>query len=243
MFYVGLRHDIDNAWVFKRGAFNSVLRIEDKYNVRSTFFVRVDALNCEDSWNMILEAQDRGWEIGLHLINTINSPNLPSPKEELEILTRNGVKVYGVTPCGSTIGWIDPNINWVVMDELGLKYMEGYGNVKRSLYKTFVFNTHLSLDIYYIRKYGLRRGYDIFKRDLYKKILNEGYATVLTHPEYFWKSIGICDGNVYLVKIFNLILTFLRIKTLNKIYEKFLLEHKGKFQFLKYIELYERIVR
>ncbi|MEM2379701.1 MAG: hypothetical protein QXJ66_07950, partial [Candidatus Methanomethylicia archaeon] len=82
-----------------------------------------------------------------------------------------------------------------------------------------------------------------FKRDLYKKILNEGYATVLTHPEYFWKSIGICDGNVYLVKIFNLILTFLRIKTLNKIYEKFLLEHKGKFQFLKYIELYERIVR
>ncbi|MFH7835851.1 MAG: hypothetical protein QXL51_04565 [Candidatus Aenigmatarchaeota archaeon] len=240
---IGLRHDIDNNWVFKKGIFSNLLKIEDGYNIRSTFFVRVDTLKSEKDWNLILEAQDKGWEIGLHLINTINTPKLPAPREELEILTRKGVKVYGVTPCGTTIGWIKPDINWAVMDELGLKYMEGYGKLTKNIYKTFIFNTHLSLDIYYIRKYGIRKGYELFKRDTYKKILDEGYVTVLTHPEYFGKSVGIWSKNIYVTKMFNLALTFLKVRTLNKVYEKFLLEHKNYFQLLRYIDLYKKLLK
>jgi hypothetical protein len=49
---------------------------------------------------------DGGWEVGLHLINTVGNSRLPSPKSELELLQSFiGQQVYGMTPCGKTIGF------------------------------------------------------------------------------------------------------------------------------------------
>jgi len=68
------------------------------------------------------------------------------------------------------------------MDSLGLKYMEGYGMPDFKV-DTFVFPTHLSLDIHYVRNFGEKEGYQKFKEDLLQQLSQNGIATVLVHPE------------------------------------------------------------
>lgn len=226
---IGLRHDIDNTYGLRRGL-PKVIDLERKYDVKSTIFVRVDVFRSKRDCEFFRKISYEGWEIGLHLINTINDASLISPTEELRVL-REIIRadIHGVTPCGKTIGF-KGDITWRVMDSLGLEYMEGYGQPNFDV-KTFVMPTHLSLDTYYVRKFGEKKGYQKFKEDLLHQLENNGVATVLTHPEWFVRSVGGSG----LMKI---PLTILRIKIMNKVYERFLSEFRDKVVFKRYIDLY-----
>ena len=225
---VGLRHDIDNVYGLRWGL-PKVVSLEKKYGVRSTFFVRVDVIRSRKDREVLRRIVDDGWEVGLHLINTVGDPKLPSPKGELELLKKLvGAPIYGVTPCGKTIGF-KGDVTWKTMDSLGLEYMEGYGLPKFSV-NTFVMPTHLSFDIYYVRNFGEREGYLRFKKDLLQKLEKDGLATVLTHPEWFVRSVG----GRGLMKI---PLTLFRKKMMNGVYDRFLHEFKHKVEFKRYVEL------
>jgi len=229
---IGLRHDVDTVYGLRRGL-PKLITIERKYGVRSTIFVRVDIIRSDRDKRFLRMLIDEEWEIGLHLINTINDPKLMSPQEELNRLrSLLGIQVYGVTPCGSTIGF-KGDVTWKTMDSLGLKYMEGYG-IPGFKCQTYVMPTHLSFDIYYIRKWGEEKGYQKFKEDLILKLEKDGLATVLTHPEWFVRSVGGSG----LMKI---PLTLLRIKMMNKVYEKFICNFKEKVSFKRYIDLFNYI--
>jgi hypothetical protein len=225
---VGLRHDLDTVYGLRWGL-PKIISIEKKYDVRSTLFVRVDVVRSAKDRRFLKVLADNGWEIGLHLINTVNDSGLMSPEDELKRLKELlNVPIYGVTPCGSTIGF-KGDVTWRVMDSLDLKYMEGYGMPEFKA-NCFVFPTHLSLDIYYIRKFGEKEGYQKFKEDLKQKFRQDEIATVLVHPEGFIRSVQ-SHG---LMKI---PLTLLRKGMMNKIYEKFLCESQNKARFKKYIEI------
>jgi peptidoglycan/xylan/chitin deacetylase (PgdA/CDA1 family) len=226
---VGLRHDLDTVYGLRWGL-PRIISIEKKYGVRSTFFVRVDVIRSDKDKSILKKIADENWEIGLHLINTINDSGLPSPECELERLKKLlGIPIYGVTPCGSTIGF-KGDATWKVMDSLGLKYMEGYGTPDFEV-NTFVFPTHLSLDIHYVRNFGEKEGYQKFKVDLLQQLKQDEIATVLVHPEWFVRSVGGSG----LMKI---PLTLIRKKMMDKIYDRFLCEFKWKVEFRKYIEMY-----
>jgi len=229
---IGLRHDIDNTYGL-RGGLPKVIGLEKRYDVKSTIFVRVDILRSKRDCEFLREISHEGWEIGLHLINTIEDASLTPPREELRILREIiGAEIYGVTPCGKTIGF-KGDITWRVMDSLGLEYMEGYGLPNFSV-KTFVMPTHLSLDIYYVRKFGEEEGYQKFKEDLLRQLEIDGVATVLTHPEWFVRSVG---GN----GLMKIPLTIFRVKMMNRVYERFLSEFRDKVVFKRYIDLYRLI--
>ena len=101
---VGLRHDLDTVYGLRWGL-PKIVSIEKKCDVRSTFFVRVDVVRSDKDRRVLKRIADEGWEIGLHLINTVNDSRLLSPEGELKLLRKLlGVPIYGVTPCGSTIG-------------------------------------------------------------------------------------------------------------------------------------------
>jgi len=230
---IGLRHDIDTSYGLRQGL-PKVISLEEKYDVRSTFFVRVDILHSDRDIKILRWILDGGWEIGLHLINTIGDPKLPPPKSELEVLKNLlGDSIYGVTPCGSTIGF-KGDTTWRVMDSLGLKYMEGYG-LPRFAVDTFVIPTHLSLDIHYVRNFGEVKGYKMFKKALLEMLEKNGVATVLTHPEWFVRSVGGSG----LIKI---PLTLLRRKMMDKVYDIFLQEFKDKVKFKRYVDVF-RLLR
>lgn len=230
---VGLRHDVDNVYGLRWGL-PKVISIEKKSDVKSTFFVRVDVIRTDKDCKTLRQIVDNDWEIALHLINTTNDPELPSPRGELELLKKLvGVPISGVTPCGKTIGF-KGEVTWRTMDSLGLEYMEGYGLPDFSV-ETFVMPTHLSFDIYYVRKFGEEEGYRRFRRDLLCKVGEDGLATVLVHPEWFVRSVG----GRGLMKI---PLTLLRKKKMNKIYERFLYEFKGKVEFKKYVDVFHSLV-
>jgi hypothetical protein len=91
--------------------------------------------------------------------------------------------------------------------------------------------THLSFDIHYVRKFGEEEGYRRFKEDLMKELERNKVATVLVHPEWFVRSVG----GKGLTKI---PLTLLRIKMMNRVYEKFLSEFEGKLRFMRYVDIY-----
>jgi hypothetical protein len=55
------------------------------------------------------------------------------------------------------------------MCSLGLKYVEGY-DMPDFKVKIFVFPTHLSLDIHYVRNFGEKEGYQKFKEDLLQQL-------------------------------------------------------------------------
>jgi len=231
---VGLRHDIDTVYGLRQGL-PKMISIEEKHGVRSTFFVRVDVIRSGKDCRVLKDIADDGWEIGLHLINTINDSKLLSPKGELDLLRKLvGVQIHGVSPCGTTIGFKE-GITWKTMDSLCLKYMEGYGLPEFKV-SSFVMPTHLSLDIYYVRNFGEEEGYRRFSRDLQSKLEKDGVATVLVHPEWFVRSVGGSG----LIKI---PLTLLRKKMMNKVYDRFLSELKGKITFKRYIDLYHCIKR
>lgn len=123
---VGLRHDLDTVYGLRMGL-PKIIAIEKKCDVRSTFFVRVDVVRSDKDRRVLKRIADEGWEIGLHLINTVNDSRLLSPEGELKLLRKHlDVPIYGVTPCGSTIGF-KGDVTWRIMGSLGLDYMEGYG--------------------------------------------------------------------------------------------------------------------
>lgn len=229
---VGLRHDVDTVYGLRRGL-PKIISIEKKYDVKSTFFVRVDIVHSDKDKRILKKIADEGWEIGLHLINTINDSKLLSPETELNLLKKLvAVPIYGVTPCGSTIGFRG-DVTWRVLSSLGLKYIEGYGMPNFKV-DTFVFPTHFSLDIHYVRKFGEKEGYEKFKEELLQRLKQDGIATVLVHPEWFVRSVGGSG----LMKI---PLTLLRKKMMNKIYDRFLCEFKRKTKFEKYINIYRAL--
>ena len=229
---VGLRHDVDTVYGLRWGL-PKIIAVEKKYDVKSTFFVRVDVVRSDKDRRVLKRIADEGWEIGLHLINTVNDSRLLSPEGELKLLRKLlGVPIYGVTPCGSTIGF-KGDVTWRIMDSLGLNHMEGYGMLDFKV-DTFVFPTHLSFDIYYVRNFGEKEGYRRFKEDLLRRLDKDGLATVLVHPEGFVRSVGGSG----LMKI---PLTLLRKKMMNKVYSKFLCEFKGKVEFEKHINIYHRL--
>lgn len=152
-----------------------------------------------------------------------------SPENELKLLKKFlDVSVYGVTPCGSTIGF-KGDVTWRIMDSLGLKYMEGYGMPDFKV-DTFVFPTHLSLDIHYVRNFGEKEGYQKFKEDLLQQLSQNGIATVLVHPEGFVRSVQ-SHG---LLKI---PLTLLRKGMMESVYENSLCGFRDKVGFKKYVDM------
>ncbi|PLJ76901.1 hypothetical protein [Infirmifilum sp. SLHALR2] len=219
-----LRHDVDTIWGLRKGV-PIVSRLEDRFDVRSTFFVRARVPKSESDWRMLLELQGSGWEIGLHLDNTDGRESLPPPEWELSVLREHGLVVNGVTPHGAVIGWNNPPVNWLVMDRLGLRYMEGYGDPPSTV-KTLVINTHLSLDLHYIKRYGVEKGYRFFKSDLERRLNVDGYASVLTHPEWFVRSVGVQGSGVY-AKAAKLAMTLLGLRKLTRVYELFLSEYSS----------------
>ena len=225
---VGLRHDLDTVYGLRWGL-PKIISIEQNYAVRSTFFVRIDVIRSDKDKRALKKIADEGWEIGLHLINTINDSRLISPEDELNLLKKLlDVPIYGVTPCGSTIGF-KGDVTWRIMDSLGLKYMEGYG-MPHFKVDTFVFPTHLSLDIHYVRNFGEKEGYQKFKEDLLQQLSQNGIATVLLHPEGFVSSVQ-SHG---LLKI---PLTLLRKGVMKSVYENFLCEFRDKVGFKKYVDM------
>jgi len=225
---VGLRHDLDTVYGLRWGL-PKIISIEKKYDVKSTFFVRVDVIRSDKDKRALKRVADEGWEIGLHPINTINDSQLLFSEGELKLLKKLlGVPIYGVTPCGSTIGFRG-DVTWRVMDSLGLKYMEGYGMPDFKV-DTFVFPTHLSLDIHYVRNFGEKEGYQKFKEDLLQQLSQNGIATVLVHPEGFVRSVQ----NHGLMKI---PLTLLRKGMMKSVYENFLCEFRDKVGFKKYVDM------
>jgi hypothetical protein len=230
--FVGLRHDLDTVYGLRWGL-PKIISIEKKYDVKSTFFVRVDVVRSDRDKRVLKEIADDGWEIGLHLINTVNDSALMSPEEELKLLIKLlEVPIYGVTPCGSTIGF-KGDVTWRIMDSLGLEYMEGHGMPDFKV-DTFVFPTHLSLDIHYVRDFGEKKGYQKFKEDLLLLLKSEKPATVLVHPEGFLRSVQSRG----LLKI---PLTLLRRGMMNKVYETFLFELKDKVEFQRYIDVFHNM--
>ena len=82
-----------------------MISLEEKYGVRSTFFVRVDVIRSDKDCSVLRRIMDEGWEVALHLINTTGDSRLPSPIGELKVLKKLiGAPVHDVTPCGKTIG-------------------------------------------------------------------------------------------------------------------------------------------
>jgi hypothetical protein len=115
------------------------------------------------------------------------------------------------------------------MDSLGLNYMEGYGMLDFKV-DIFVFPTHLSFDIYYVRNFGEKEGYRRFKEDLLHRLKRDGLATVLVHPEGFVRTV---QGH----GLMKFPLTLLRKGMINKVYDKFLCEFKNKVELKKYIDM------
>lgn len=225
---VGLRHDVDEVYGLRSGL-PKIISIEKKYGVKSTFFVRVDVVRSDVDRHALKKIADEGWEIGLHLINTIGTPDLMSPEDELKLLRKLlDVPIYGVTPCGSTLGF-KGDVTWRIMDSLGLKYMEGYGLPEFKV-NTFVFPTHLPLDIHYVRNFGEGKGYQKFREDLLQRLNQNRIATVLIHPEWFVRSV---QGH----GLMKIPLTLLRRGIMDKVYDKFLSEFNNQVEFKRYIEM------
>ena len=74
------------------------------------------------------------------------------------------------------------------MGSLGLDYMEAYGMPDFKV-DAFVFPTHLSFDIHYVKNFGEKEGYQRFKKDLLRMLEQDGLATVLVHPEGFVRTV------------------------------------------------------
>ena len=123
--------------------FEKIVEIEDKYNVRSTFFFlnETGKMNIfkPDAWKLYLgrysirdpeivkvinELHLKGWEIGLHgSYNSYKNKNLlKKEKEDLECIL--GERVYGVRQHYLNL---DIPMTWKIHEELGLRYDASYG--------------------------------------------------------------------------------------------------------------------
>jgi len=256
---IALRHDVDSTFGLRYGL-QKIINIEEKYNVKSTIFVRVDILKSKVDTLFLRQLEKRGWEIGLHLINTNNYPSVSSPDEELTNLRdKLRVKVGGVTPCGSGIedkGFTfsspirsfiqsvafhssgirdNEDTRWRVLDSLGLNYMQNDG-LPPPWVKTLVLPTPLSFDIHYIRSFGVKRGYQRFKDALTLTLKYHGIATIRTHPEWFVRSVGMQFNNLWGYRASKLFLTLIGKRKMDRLYQWFLSDFMG-IKFMKYSDL------
>jgi len=232
---IASRHDVETTLGLRYGM-PKVIEIEKRHQIKSTIFVRPDILKNNADISFLQHLEKDGWEIGLHLRNTVGRRDMPSPKEELKFLRENvKIKVHGVTPCGAVIGY-KGDITWRTLDSLGLDYMEAYESPPVGV-KTYVMPTHLSFDIYYIKRFGETVGYQQFKKDLTKTLKDQKIATVLTHPEWFTRSVGMAFNNVWKIRISKLLLSLTGKRKMGKVYDKFLSDFK-EAQFMKYIDIY-----
>ncbi|MBS7656940.1 MAG: hypothetical protein QXI71_03445 [Candidatus Bathyarchaeia archaeon] len=237
---IGLRHDVDNIYGLRDGL-PKLIRIEEKFGIRSTIFVRTNIMPEKSDKEYIKQLEDKGWEIGLHLTNTINTSEFPSPKDELRFLRNIGLNIQGVTPCGQTIGW-KGEVTWKTMDSLGLQYMEGYG-IPDFETKTFVMPTHLTLDHGYVKKFGENKGYQLFTQDLDVILQQRGHATVLSHPEWFVRSLGYNSKHRTVIRLTRVIFTALSKRLMSNVYNQFLTDYNEKTKFMRYIDLMKYLMR
>jgi len=242
---IGLRHDVDTSFGILKGI-PKTIEIERTYGVKSTFFIRVKALEKSglEGVKILKDIEEEGWEIGLHLDNIWNIKKMPSPLEELKELQSYGFKIYGVTPHG---GIFHPkrNIVWYVLDSLGLKYIQGYGECPINI-KSIVIPSHITLD-WFIKRYGYKDGYNRFIRKLYENLSKWNIGIVMTHPEYMILSPGLINYigarskgyKARLLKFLNKLTiplsTLFRYRVLDDIYRHFLEEHS----MYKFMTLYE----
>ena len=98
-----------------------------------------------------------------------------------------------------------------------------------------MFPTHLPLDIYYVRKFGEKEGYQKFKEDLLQQLSQNGIATVLVHPEGFVRTVQSHD-------LLEIPLTLLRKGMMKNVYDRFLCEFKGNIELKRYIKTIYRLI-
>jgi len=103
-------------------------------------------------------------------VNTIGSLELLFPKEELELLKKLVRSLRG------KIMRFKENITWKTMSSLGLECIERYGLPKFNT-NTFILNTYMPFDIFYVRNFGERKGYLGFNKNLLQKLEKDGLAT------------------------------------------------------------------
>ena len=87
---IASRHDVDTTFGLRYGI-PKIIEIEKRHQIKSTIFVRLDILKNNADISFLQYLERSGWEIGLHLRNTIDSPDRASPEEELRFL-RDDVK-------------------------------------------------------------------------------------------------------------------------------------------------------
>nr|HDO80695.1 hypothetical protein [Candidatus Bathyarchaeota archaeon] len=219
---IGLRHDVDYYLGLRLGL-PRLMELEKRYGVRSTIFVRVELLKSERDIALLKAAEEGGWEIGLHLANTINAKRA---LEELKELRSHGFNIRGVSPCGKRggPGWRGDK-TWSVMDCLNLEYICGYGKPAFKT-QTRVFPVdHVTLDTL-IETRG-KDGYQVFKKLIQESLRKKGVASVLTHPEYFLFSVGckLPTRRMLIEWPVKILYTLLRKNMVPKYYEAFLAEN------------------
>lgn len=248
--YIGLRHDIDTHIGLMKGL-QKVIDIERKYDVRSTFFIRVKVLKNKDREiiRFLHELERDGWEIGLHLDNLWRLPDMDPPEKELEFLRSLGFNIYGATPHGGVYKVNDMR-TWKTLESLNLSYIQCTNQVPKEI-RTLVIPHHVTLD-WYIKKYGESKGYYLFKRKIEDVLTKEGYTVVMTHPEYFILSTGFV-GSVgarslgYRIKVEKIInkmtipfLTLFGKRLTIEAYDNFLNDFRD-YEFLTLYELSRRL--
>lgn len=233
-----LRHDVDNNLGLRLGI-PKILAIEKKHDVRSVFFVRYDEISSASDVKLLQNIVRDGWEVGLHLVNTDGrngtyyrngERSFIRPEDELQSLRRRlDVPIYGVTPCGSTIGW-SGETTWRILDALNLEYIEGYGKPIDNL-NSFVFQGHLTMKDYII-KYGEKRGFHRFLTAIDLSLTESSLTSVLSHPIWFVKPVG--PRRTFTEKLGKWINHALGLKLLCGAYDRFLEYYRGKVKFLNY---------
>jgi len=193
---VGLRHDIDTVLGLLLGV-DRVLTIEDRFDVRSTFYVRLHVVKRLGKYGIRLLERlvAEGWKVGLHIDNSADDVSTPSPWHELSALEELlGGYVETVTVHGGLFGtekqWLLSKLCGLgrpVLNVWGPGYCMGVPTV--------------TLD------WMVARGVSDAAAAALKMLLGlvDGGlpAAVLTHPEYFVVSVGArftLGGRAYSVR-------------------------------------------
>ncbi len=216
-----------------------ILEIEKKHDVRSVFFVRFDEISSANDVELLQDIVRDGWEVGLHLVNTDGRKgtyhrneerSFIRPEDELQNLKHLlDVPIYGVTPCGSTIGW-SGETTWRILDALNLEYIEGYGKPIDNL-NSFVFLGHLTMKDYII-KFREDKGLREFNLALDNRLDECCLSSVLSHPIWFVKPVG--PRRTFLEKMEKWINQVLGLNLLCSPYHRFLDFYRGKVRFMNY---------
>ena len=180
---VGLRHDVDTVLGLLLGV-ERVVGIEDRFDARSTFYVRLRVVKKlgRRGVRLLERLVDDGWRVGLHIDNTVDHPSLASPWHELlafeELL---GVRVSTATIYGGLFGG---EKRWLLskLCSLGRPVLnvEGPGFC-------------LSIPTVTLDWIVARGGRSASEAALQRLLGVSGAGlpvAVLTHPEYFVVSVG-----------------------------------------------------